>query len=123
MTLPAQQLQAYFTTSAHYQRSLSPHTITAYRDPWRTLLPFIAADTNTRADLLDFGHIDAANVSAFLDYLENDRGNTIATRNACLTAIRAVLSRALSNQLDHADTGLDDSVQTRLALGCRVTLR
>lgn len=104
MTMLAQHLQVYFTTFAHNQRSLSPHTITAYRDTWRMLLTFLAAEINTRPDFLDFGHIDAANVSAFLNHLENDRGNTIATRNARLTAIRAVLTRALPNQLDHAGT-------------------
>lgn len=104
MTDLAAHLQTYFTTFAARQRSLSTHTIAAYRDTWTIFLSFLADTTITRLDRLDFDHINTTTVTSFLDYLENDRGNSIATRNCRLTAIRAVLTRALPHQLEHAGT-------------------
>jgi site-specific recombinase XerD len=104
MNVLAAQLQTYFTVFARSQRDLSEHTIGAYRDTWRLFLTFLAASTGTRVEQLDLGHVTAENVDAFLTYLEHERGNSVATRNARLSAIRAVLAHALPNQLEHADT-------------------
>src|SRR3954452_23345779 len=48
--------------------------------------------------------ITATNVTGFLDHLEHERGNSARTRNARLTAIRSVLSRALPDHPEHAAT-------------------
>jgi site-specific recombinase XerD len=89
---------------AHTQRDLSPHTIAAYRDTWRMLITFLATSTGKKPENIDFTDIDAEAVNAFLDHLENDRGNSVATRNARLCAIRAVLTHAVVGHLDHAAT-------------------
>lgn len=104
MNALATQLQTYFSVFARSQRDLSEHTICAYRDTWRMLITFLAARTGARPEHIDFNHVDAANVTAFLDYLEHDRGNGVATRNARLCAIRAVLAHALIGHLEHAQT-------------------
>lgn len=104
MTTLTAELQTYFSVFARTQRDLSEHTIAAYRDTWRILLIFLADQTSTKVERIDFDHLTTANITAFLDYLEHDRGNSVATRNARLTAIRAVLSHALPGQLEHAAT-------------------
>ncbi len=104
MNALAIHLQTYFTVFAHSQRDLSAHTVSAYRDAWRMLITFLAARTGTSADRIDLDQIDAENITAFLDYLEVERGNGIATRNARLSAIRAVLAHALPTHLEHAGT-------------------
>lgn len=104
MNALATHLQAYFTTFARTQRDLSAHTISAYRDTWRMLITFLAKKTGTRAERIDFAHITAENITGFLAYLEDERGNSVATRNARLSAIRAVLTHAVPGQLDHAGT-------------------
>lgn len=104
MNALASHLQTYFTTFARTQRDLSAHTVSAYRDTWRMLITFLAQKTGTRAERIDFPHVNAENVTAFLEYLEGERGNSIATRNARLSAIRAVLTHAVPGQLDHAGT-------------------
>ena len=48
------------------------------------------------ADALDFDAVTATHVTGFLDHLEQERGNSTRTRNARLTAIRAVLSAHLT---------------------------
>lgn len=104
MNTLATELQTYFSVFARSQRDLSEHTIAAYRDTWRMLITFLAGKTGTRPERIDIEHVNADNVAAFLDYLEHDRGNSTATRNARLSGIRAVLTQALPRQLDHAAT-------------------
>lgn len=104
MNALATHLQRYFTTIAHDQRDLSPHTITAYRDTWRVLLLFLAKHSGTTVQHLDFDELTSENISAFLDYLEHERGNSVSTRNARLAAIRAILTPALPTHLTHGAT-------------------
>lgn len=104
MNALASSLQSYFTTFAHTQRDLSVNTIASYRDTWRLLLKHLAATLGAPADAIDFDTLTAANVTGFLDHLERERGNSAKTRNARLTAIRAVLGRALPDHPEHAAT-------------------
>jgi integrase/recombinase XerD len=104
MTLLAPVLQRYFTDYAHAQRDLSPNTIAAYRDTWRLLIKHVTTTTNVPADKLDLDVLDPQAVSGFLDYLQAQRGNSARTRNARLTAIRAVLAIALPDHPEHAGT-------------------
>jgi integrase/recombinase XerD len=104
MNTLAIELQRYFTVFAHAQRDLAANTISAYRDTWRMLITYLAETSKTRAEHIDFTDVDAEHVSAFLDYLENARGNTVSTRNARLCAIRAVLSHAMADHPEHAGT-------------------
>ena len=104
MTALASSLQTYFTTFAHSQRDLSSHTIGSYRDTWRMLLKYLSVKLGVSVDGLDFDAVTATNITGFLDYLEHERGNSAKTRNVRLTAIRAVLNRALPDHPEHAAT-------------------
>ncbi|MEI2778058.1 MAG: phage integrase SAM-like domain-containing protein [Tetrasphaera sp.] len=104
MTALAASLQTYFTTFAHSQRDLSNHTINSYRDTWRILLKYLTATLDITAEAIDFDVVTATNITGFLDHLEHERGNSAKTRNVRLTAIRAVLSRALPDHPEHAAT-------------------
>jgi site-specific recombinase XerD len=104
VTLLAPSLQRYFTEYAHTQRDLSPHTISAYRDTWRLLIKHTTTTHSVPADVIDIDLINADLVAGFLDHLQLERGNSATTRNARLTAIRAVLSYALPDHPEHADT-------------------
>ncbi len=104
MNTLAISLQNYFTTFARSQRDMSVNTIASYRDTWRMLLKYLTTALRIPADALDFDAVTAAHVTAFLDHLEHERGNTAKTRNARLTAIRAVLGRAIPDHPEHAAT-------------------
>ena len=104
MNALASSLQTYFTTFARTQRDLSANTIASYRDTWRMLLKYLTATLGIPADTIDFDAVTATNVTAFLDHLERQRGNTAKTRNVRLTAIRSVLGRALPDQPEHGAT-------------------
>ena len=104
MNALATSLQTYFTTFAHTQRDLSSNTIGSYRDTWRMLLKYLTTTLAVPTDKLDFDAVTATNITGFLAYLEHERGNSAKTRNVRLTAIRAVLGRALPDHPEHAAT-------------------
>ena len=78
------------------QQNVSPHTVAAYRDTFRLLLAFVRERRRAHPDRLTLDDIDAPTVLAFLDDLEARRGNSVRTRNARLTAIRAFVTYAAS---------------------------
>jgi integrase/recombinase XerD len=82
-------LQAFFIERLAQQRDASPHTIAAYRDSFRLLLTFVHQHTGKTPSKLQLEDLDAARIAAFLSYLENERGNSVRTRNARLTAIHS----------------------------------
>ena len=102
MTAIAATLQAFFTDRLVSQRRASPHTITAYRDTLRLLLGFAAQRTRTPPCRLDIADLDAPMISAFLDHLEHQRGNSIRSRNARLAAIHSLFSFAALRHPEHA---------------------
>jgi integrase/recombinase XerD len=102
VTALAPALEAFFTERLARQRRASEHTIAAYRDTWRLLLTWAAQRAGKPPSRLDFTDLDAPAVSAFLDYLENDRGNSIRTRNARLAAVHSTFGYAALRHPEHA---------------------
>ena len=89
MSALAPLLQAFFTERLARQRDASPHTIASYRDSFRLLLTFLHEQTGKAPSKLQLEDLDAARITAFLSYLENERSNSVRTRNARLTAIHS----------------------------------
>jgi integrase/recombinase XerD len=102
MTALAPTLQAYFTERLIGQRSASPNTIDAYRHTFRLLLPFAAQRTSTPPSELDIAELDAPLIAAFLEHLERERGNTVATRNNRLAAIHSLFAYLALHHPEHA---------------------
>lgn len=88
-TLVGPLLQRFFTDHLTGQRRLSPQTVASYRDTFRLLLQFVHRVTGIEPESLPLNALDADRVLGFLDGLEQDRHNTIASRNLRLTAIRS----------------------------------
>src|ERR1700739_3113984 len=85
-------LQEFFAAHLVTQRAVSAATIRAYRDTWKLFLAFLSDRENVAAHKLETNHVHATEVIAFLDYLENDRGNSVATRNLRLAAIKPTVA-------------------------------
>ena len=92
MSALAPVLQEFFTRRLISQRQASPRTIAAYRDTFRLLLGFAAARTGKQPSTLSIADLDAPMITAFLEHLQADRGNTVRTRNARLAAIHSMFS-------------------------------
>lgn len=102
MTLIAPTLQAFFTDRLTQQQQASSQTIAAYRDTLRLLLGFVHDQTGKVPAKLDWDDLDTTMISAFLNHLENERRNSIRTRNVQLTAIRSLFSYAALRHPEHA---------------------
>ncbi len=102
MSALAPALQAYFTDRLIGQRQASPDTIAAYRHTFSLLLRFAANRTGTPPSQLDIATLDAPLIAAFLEHLEQDRGNTTATRNNRLAAIHSLFAYLALHHPEHA---------------------
>jgi len=102
MTALAPALQAFFTDRLALQRQASGHTVAAYRDALRMLIVFAAQRSGKVPSRLDIADLDAQTVGAFLNHLENERGNSVRTRNARLAAIHSLFGYAAVRHPEHA---------------------
>jgi len=84
-------LPRFLTEHLVTQRSLSAHTVAAYRDTFRLLLRFLAHTRRTTPSRLPLAALDAESVLGFLAHLEDHRRNSARSRNARLAAIRSFL--------------------------------
>ena len=87
--LIAPHLQAFFAEYLCQQRRLSPHTIVSCRDTFRLLLTFLRDQTGIEPSALRIADVDAPAVLSFLQYLEQQRSNSVRSRNIRLSAIRS----------------------------------
>lgn len=89
-------LHSFFEDHLSCQRGLQPTTIRSYRDALLLYLRFVADDRRCRLTRLQPADLTCDRVRRFLDYLEKERGNGVATRNQRLAALRSVFEYAAS---------------------------
>lgn len=85
-------------------RGLSRHTIQSYRDGMILFLGFAAADCRRRIESLTLADISADRVVRFLASLENERNNSILTRNARLAALHTFARYLIAENPEHMAT-------------------
>jgi integrase/recombinase XerD len=107
-------LQGFFTERLVRQLQASPQTVSAYRDTIKLLLLFAAHKTKKAAPGLTIDDLDAVTVGAFLNYLDNERHNSTATRNARLAAIHSFYRYALPTDAPYEATA-SAQIRTRRA--------
>jgi site-specific recombinase XerD len=86
-------------------RNLSPNTQKSYRDTIRLLFNFVAERYSIDPTRATVEQIDANVVRAFLANLENERGNSTATRNQRLAALHSLyrfIGRLVPDLVDQA---------------------
>jgi len=81
-------LHAFFEDHLVCQKGLQPATIRSYSDAIRLFLLFAAADKSCKLTRLDVSDMTSDRVLRFLDHLEKERGNGVASRNQRLAALR-----------------------------------
>jgi integrase/recombinase XerD len=84
-----QQLESFFREHLQRTRGASRHTVFSYRDSLQLFFCYLADANRRDVSKLRLDDITESNVLAFLDHLESARGNSVATRNSRLTAIRS----------------------------------
>jgi integrase/recombinase XerD len=87
----ASLVQEFFLQRLVQQRNASPQTVAAYRDTFRLLLTFARDRCAKPPERFTLADLDSSLVLSFLNYLENERRNSIRSRNARLAAIRSFM--------------------------------
>src|SRR5712691_4769501 len=86
-------------------RNLSVNTQRSYRDALRLLFRFLAERYAREPTQVTVEHLTADVVKSFLRYLEEERGNTVDTRNLRLTALHSLfrfVARQIPELIEHA---------------------
>ena len=104
MTAAAPTIQAFFVTRLGRELDASPHTVDSYRHAFRLLLAYAKTQTGKQPADLDLADLDAGLISGFLDHLETERGNSVASRNTRLAAIHSFFRFASYRHPEHAQT-------------------
>jgi integrase/recombinase XerD len=89
MTALAPLLTAFLREHLPRERNASPHTIATYAHAFALLVRFAAGRLKRRPSDLTVEEIDPDLVLAFLDHVEEERGNAARSRNARFAAIRS----------------------------------
>jgi integrase/recombinase XerD len=87
-------LQSFFTDKLDRHMNASVHTKAAYADTFRLLLLYAQRATGVAPSELTLTDLNADLVGGFLQHLETDRGNSVATRNARRAALRSFFTYA-----------------------------
>lgn len=88
-------VEAYFCDHLQKVRGVSGHTLAAYRDAVTLFLRFAADKRGVAVADLRLSHLNADTVTAFLQYLEQQRHNSIQTRNCRRIALRGLFKHAV----------------------------
>lgn len=89
MTQLAQHLAAFLRDHLPNERRASVHTCDAYAYSFQLLVTFAAERLNKRPCLLQIEDIDVPTILAFLEHIEQARGNKSRSRNARLAAVKS----------------------------------
>jgi integrase/recombinase XerD len=93
----------YFTDHLPRLRGTSPHTLHSYRDSMVLLLRFLSRQRNKPITELDLADLDPPGILAFLSHLEQERRNSVSTRNVRLSAIHAFFHFAAARNPEHLE--------------------
>jgi site-specific recombinase XerD len=83
----AKHMTAFFSSYLPVVKNLSPNTILSYRDAFRLLLAYCLDNENMPPEKLRIESFDDKLLLRFPDWLQQERGCSIATRNNRLAAI------------------------------------
>jgi site-specific recombinase XerD len=78
---------------------LSLNTVTSYKYAFRLLIEFMFAKKGIPADKIIFAHLDYNTLLEFFNWIEKDRGCSIATKNQRLSAILSFSAYAQNRDL------------------------
>jgi site-specific recombinase XerD len=95
-------VESFFTDYLRRLRNASRHTVISYRDTLRLFFSFVADDKRCSVADLGIEDLTADRTMRFLDHLEQVRHNSVATRNARLTALRSFFRHLVRHDPTHA---------------------
>ena len=95
-------LETFFTEYMPHSAGLSINTLKNYKCTVRMLMEYLYSEKGISSDDITFKTLDFDAVNGFLNWLEQERGCGIATRNQRLTALSSFANYAQNRSLDAA---------------------
>ena len=95
-------LETFFTGYMPYSAGLSVNTFKNYKCTVRLLMEYLYSEKGIGSNDITFKTLDFDAVNGFLNWLEQERGCGIATRNQRLTALSSFAAYAQNRSLDAA---------------------
>lgn len=83
----AAALRRFLTSYLAGLRGCSPATIASYRDTFKFLITWFRDEQSVPPARLTLDHLSAGAITSFLGWLQDDRHNSVSTRNQRLAAI------------------------------------
>jgi site-specific recombinase XerD len=97
----AECLSSYLTMYLPGQAGFSENTIMAYRDTFKLAIMYAEERRNLKAEKLTLKDFNADFVVDFLNWIEQERGCSISTRNQRLVALRAFAKYARNRKPEY----------------------
>lgn len=94
--------ESFFHNYLQNTRGASAHTVRAYRDALKLFYLFLGNRRRKPVADLALDDIRSDAVLAFLDHVESQRGNSAATRNCRLAAVRSFVQHLLRHDVTRA---------------------
>ncbi len=116
MTPIAPHITAYLRERLPLERRASPHTCDTYAYAFQLLFEFASDRLGRQPSNLELEHIDAPLILAFLEYIQEKRGNSARTRNARLAAIKSFM-----RYVEHRVPAALDQIRQVLAIPAQRT--
>ena len=95
-------LETFFTDYMPYSAGLSANTIKNYKYAFRLLMEYLYHVKKVDSGSIAFKALDFETINGFLNWIEQERGCGIATRNQRLTALSSFAAFAQNRTLDAA---------------------
>jgi site-specific recombinase XerD len=101
--LAGKWISRFLTSHLPGERGLAARTIDSYRETIKLFLRWNRDMLGVPPDKLRLTDIDRGRVTAFLDWLESGRGNSPATRNQRLAAIKTFVRYTAAERPEHLE--------------------
>ena len=83
------------------ERNLSDNTKRSYRNTFQILIDFLVNEKNYKITDITFAKVTKENITDFLNYLEEERHNSIRTRNQRLACIKSFYQFCLIDEVEN----------------------
>lgn len=97
----ARHLSGYFLRHLACERGLSEHTVASRRTAFTLLIEFCGECEGIPVGKITVATLDRDRIVRFLDWLEGERGNCVATRNVRLDAIKTFFAYLMAVAPEH----------------------
>lgn len=96
-------LSKFFKDYLTLERNMSIETIRSYKTTFKLLIEFLVNNKNIKLKNINFSTVNKDLIIEFLNYLEEEKNNSIRTRNQRLAAIKSFYEYCTFEEIDNLE--------------------